>query len=43
MATLPEINAYTHDHNFLAASHDENARRTRWATSDVTAWRTCAG
>lgn len=28
MATLPEIEA--HDHVFLSASHDENARRTRW-------------
>lgn len=26
MATLPEA----HDHVFLSASHDENARRTRW-------------
>jgi len=30
MATLPELEAVTHDHVFLAASHDENARRTRW-------------
>ena len=30
MATLPELDAYTHDHDFLSASHDENARRTRW-------------
>ena len=30
MATLPELDAYTHDHVFLGASHDENARRTRW-------------
>ncbi len=30
MATLPEIEAYTHQHDFLGAAHDENARRTRW-------------
>lgn len=30
MATTPDIDAYTHDHVFLGASHDENARRTRW-------------
>jgi cation diffusion facilitator family transporter len=30
MATLPDIDAFTHDHVFLGASHDENARRTRW-------------
>ncbi|PAX06492.1 CDF family Co(II)/Ni(II) efflux transporter DmeF [Sphingomonas lenta] len=30
MATLPEIDTYTHDHNFLSAAHDDNARRTRW-------------
>ncbi|WP_066781995.1 CDF family Co(II)/Ni(II) efflux transporter DmeF [Sphingomonas sp. CCH5-D11] len=30
MATLPETDTYTHDHNFLGAAHDENARRTRW-------------
>lgn len=30
MATLPDIDAYTHDHVFLGSSHDENARRTRW-------------
>lgn len=30
MATLPEIDAFTHDHMFLGASHDDNARRTLW-------------
>ena len=30
MATLPDIDVHTHDHVFLGASHDENARRTRW-------------
>ncbi|MBI0477471.1 cation transporter [Sphingomonas sp. MA1305] len=30
MATVPELNTYAHDHVFLGAAHDENARRTRW-------------
>lgn len=30
MATVPELDAYAHDHAFLGAAHDENARRTRW-------------
>lgn len=30
MATLPEIDVYTHEHVFLGASHDDNARRTLW-------------
>lgn len=30
MASRPEIEAYMHDHNFLGAHHDANARRTRW-------------
>ncbi len=30
MATLPEIEAHAHEHVFLGAAHDENARRTRW-------------
>lgn len=30
MATAPELNAYAHDHVFLGAAHDENARRTLW-------------
>ncbi len=33
MATLPEIDAFTHEHSFLGASHDENARRTRWVVA----------
>jgi cation diffusion facilitator family transporter len=30
MATVPELDAYAHDHVFLGAAHDENARRTLW-------------
>ncbi len=30
MATVPEIERFTHDHVFLGASHDANARRTLW-------------
>ena len=30
MASRGDIEAYTHDHVFLGAAHDENARRTRW-------------
>ncbi len=30
MATLPEIEDFSHDHVFLGASHDDNARRTLW-------------
>lgn len=30
MATLPEIDALAHDHVFLGAAHDANARRTLW-------------
>lgn len=30
MATVPELDAYVHDHVFLGAAHDENARRTLW-------------
>lgn len=33
MATAPELTAYTHDHMFLGAAHDENARRTRWVVA----------
>lgn len=33
MASLPDINAYTHEHMFLGASHDDNARRTRWVVA----------
>lgn len=30
MATVYEPNVHTHDHVFLGAAHDENARRTLW-------------
>ncbi|ASY46586.1 cation transporter (plasmid) [Sphingobium xenophagum] len=30
MASLPEIERFSHDHFFLGASHDANARRTLW-------------
>lgn len=30
MATSPEIDTFSHRHNFLGAAHDDNARRTRW-------------
>ena len=30
MATRPELEALTHEHDYLGAAHDENARRTRW-------------
>ncbi len=30
MAALPKIDAFTHDHVFLGAAHDDNARRTLW-------------
>ena len=33
MATMPEIDAYTHDHVFLGAAHDDNARRTLWVVA----------
>lgn len=33
MATLPEIDAFTHDHVFLGAAHDDNARRTLWVVA----------
>lgn len=33
MAFLPEIGALAHEHVFLGASHDENARRTRWVVA----------
>lgn len=33
MATLPDIEAFTHDHFFLGSSHDENARRTLWVVA----------
>lgn len=33
MATLPEIDALAHEHVFLGAAHDENARRTLWVVA----------
>lgn len=33
MATLPDLDAHTHDHVLLGAAHDENARRTRWVVA----------
>lgn len=33
MTALPDLNAHTHDHVFLGAAHDENARRTRWVVA----------
>ncbi|MDQ8757457.1 CDF family Co(II)/Ni(II) efflux transporter DmeF [Sphingosinicella sp. LHD-64] len=30
MASRLEIEAYMHDHDYLGAAHDDNARRTRW-------------
>ncbi len=30
MTTSRDIEAFTHDHVYLGASHDENARRTLW-------------
>ncbi len=33
MATLPEIDALAHEHVFLGAAHDDNARRTLWVVA----------
>lgn len=33
MATLFEPDVHTHEHVFLGAAHDENARRTRWVVA----------
>lgn len=33
MATLHDVGDHTHEHVFLGASHDENARRTRWVVA----------
>jgi len=30
---LSDVDAYTHDHVFLGAAHDDNARRTRWVVA----------
>ena len=33
MAPLSEIEHFQHDHVFLGASHDDNARRTMWVVA----------
>lgn len=33
MTLTPQIDRHRHDHQFLGASHDENARRTRWVVA----------
>lgn len=33
MTPTPQIDRHSHDHQFLGASHDENARRTRWVVA----------
>lgn len=33
MATSHAVDAYRHDHVFLASAHDDNARRTRWVVA----------
>lgn len=33
MAALPDIDQFTHDHVFLGAAHDDNARRTMWVVA----------
>lgn len=33
MATLPEIENFTHSHVYLGAAHDANARRTLWVVA----------
>ena len=33
MTLTPQIDRHSHDHQFLGASHDENARRTRWVVA----------
>ena len=33
MNLTPQIDRHSHDHQFLGASHDENARRTRWVVA----------
>lgn len=33
MATLPDIDMFAHDHVFLGAAHDDNARRTLWVVA----------
>lgn len=36
MTTAREIDAFVHDHVYLGASHDENARRTLWVVALTT-------
>lgn len=33
MTPTPQIDRHSHDHQFLGASHDENARRTLWVVA----------
>ena len=33
MASAPEIDRFAHDHVFLGAAHDDNARRTLWVVA----------
>lgn len=33
MTTHPELNGHIHEHVFLGAAHDDNARRTRWVVA----------
>ncbi|MGF6554066.1 cation diffusion facilitator family transporter [Pseudomonas sp. S30_BP2TU TE3576] len=33
MALIPQASRFSHDHVFLGASHDENARRTLWVVA----------
>lgn len=33
MASLPKLERFTHDHVYLGASHDRNARRTLWVVA----------
>ncbi|KQV18100.1 cation transporter [Pseudomonas sp. Root329] len=33
MTQTPQASSFSHDHMFLAASHDENARRTLWVVA----------
>ncbi|MGE8098025.1 CDF family Co(II)/Ni(II) efflux transporter DmeF [Pseudomonas fluorescens] len=33
MSSTPQVSRYSHDHMFLGATHDENARRTLWVVA----------
>ncbi|EXF93632.1 cation transporter [Pseudomonas fluorescens HK44] len=33
MSSSPQVSRYSHDHMFLGATHDENARRTLWVVA----------